>query len=93
MKQKLALLLAGLAAGAVVVRLFRKRRRAHRLEPSARAPDPRAEALRRQLAETRENGGGSPDAPEPPAASSLDEARRRVHDHGRAALDEMRRSG
>lgn len=38
MKQKLALLLAGLAAGAVVVRLFRKRRRAHRLEPSARAP-------------------------------------------------------
>ncbi len=93
MRQKLALLFAGLAAGAVVVRLLRKRRRTRPQELPAPAPDPRAEALRRQLAESREGAGTVPDAPDSPAASSLDEARRRVHDHGRAALDEMRRSG
>lgn len=93
MKQKLTLLLAGLAAGAVVARLLRKRRRSHRRELPASVPDSRAEALRRQLAESRADAGRLPDASDSPAASSLDEARRRVHEHGRAALDEMRRSG
>ena len=93
MRQKVALLLAGLAAGAVVARLFRKRRRAHGRELPAPAPDPRADALRRQLAESREGVGAPPADSTSPAASDVDEARRRVHEHGRAAVDEMRRSG
>lgn len=93
MRQKLALLLAGLAAGVVVVRLLRSRRRTHQRELPAPAPDPRAEALRRQLAESREDADALPGASDSPAASSLDDARRRVYEHGRAALDEMRRSG
>lgn len=93
MRQKLALLLAGLAAGAVVVRLLRRRGRPRPRELPAAAPDPRAEALRRQLAESREGPGVPPDAPDVPQEPGLDDARRRVHEHGRAALDEMRRSG
>ena len=90
-RQKLALLLAGLAAGAVVARFLRKRRRSHGHELPA--PDQRADALRRQLAESREGGGASPADSAAPLGSDVDEARRRVHEHGRAAVDEMRRSG
>jgi len=92
-RQKLALLLAGLAAGAVVARFLRKRRRSHGHELPAPAPDQRADALRRQLAESREGGGASPADSAAPLGSDVDEARRRVHEHGRAAVDEMRRSG
>jgi len=92
-RQKLALLLAGLAVGAVVARIFRKRRRARGHELPAPAPDSRADALRRQLAESRERPDAPPADSTPPAASDVDEARRRVHEHGRAAVDEMRRSG
>ena len=50
-------------------------------------PDPRAEELRRKLAETGEVA--APAKPEP----DVDAARRRVHDEGRAAIEEMERAG
>ena len=60
MRQKLALLLAGLAAGAIVVRFFRRRHRAPQPDRRAPVPDPRADALRRRLAESRQEGVASP---------------------------------
>ena len=88
-RQKLAVLLGALAAGLLVARLLRRRRRARPAEPAGAPSDPRADALRRQLAESR----GGPPVPEvgsPEARSDVDEARRRVHEQGRAAVDEMR---
>jgi hypothetical protein len=77
----------------MVARFLRKRRRSHSDELPAPEPDARADALRRQLAESREGGGASPADPASPPVSDVDEARRRVHEHGRAAVDEMRRGG
>ena len=64
-------------------------------EPSAPEPDARAEELRAKLAESRapepvtvEEPAAEPE-PEPEPESPEDR-RRRVHDEGRAALDEMR---
>jgi hypothetical protein len=93
---KLAVLLGGLAAGLLVARLLRRRRRARPVEQPPGPADPRADALRRQLDESRAGGGSMPDAPPAPAEGAhadVDEARRRVHEHGRAAVEEMRRSG
>lgn len=103
MKQKAALLV-GAAAGAVAA-LFLRGRRASREAPApVGAADPRADELRRKLAEARE---GAADEAEFAAAgmgpetivedeSVVDEeveaARRRVHEQGRAAADEMRRA-
>lgn len=90
MRQKLTFAL-GVGLGLALVRLFRRRR--HRPEEPAPA-DHRAEELRRKLAETREAPGGEPPPAlpeEPPAgAGEIDEARRRVHEEGRAAVEEMR---
>jgi hypothetical protein len=68
--------LAGLLA------LLRRRR------PPTAAPAPLADPagdLRRKLAETREEPAAEPAEP----VADLDERRRRVHDAGRAAVDEM----
>lgn len=94
MRQKLAVLFGTLAAGLLVVRLLRRRRRARPVERAGEAPDPRADALRRQLAETR-GARSMPDVSRPAGGShaDVDEERRRVHEHGRAAVEEMRRSG
>jgi hypothetical protein len=63
--------------------------------------DSRAEELRRKLAESRalveereafEEGEVTVDRADP-AAAGPDERRREVHEHGRAAADEMRASG
>ena len=101
MRRNLALL-AGAAAGSAAAVLLRRRSRV----PSPRTrdeegPDPRAEELRRKLAEARE---GAADEEEFEAAGmgpetliedeeDVDAARRRVHDEARATADEMRRSG
>jgi hypothetical protein len=95
-RQKLAVLLGSLAAGLLVARLLRRRRQRRPVEHTAVGPDPRADALRRQLAESRGDAASPPDVPSvpPPGAhADVDEARRRVHEHGRAAVDEMRKSG
>jgi hypothetical protein len=75
-------------------------------EPEAPAePDDRAEELRAKLAETREAEPAvaeapveepsaaeqvEPEAEEPAEPESPDERRSRVHEEGRAALDEMK---
>ena len=96
MRQKLAFIL-GLAAGLALVRLFRRRR----APPQGRAVDPRATGLRRKLAEQREVPAGEPPpaaepaaAEEPPSAEQVgvEDARRRIYEEGRAAVEEMRRS-
>ena len=95
MRQRLAFL-AGLLFGAALTGLLRRAR------PRApkRGQDPRAEELRRKLAESREEAP-APDAEPPrpttaPAAeaveASVEEARRRVHERARSAAEEMRRS-
>ncbi len=62
------------------------RRRPHvAAEPTPTEPDGRAEELREKLAETREA------EPEPEAEpESPEDRRRRVHEEGRAALDDMK---
>ena len=105
MNRNLALL-AGAAAATVATVLVRRRTR---FEPGAGpVPDPRAEELRRKLAEAREAAadeeefeaaGMGPEtlveegsAAAPAPPAAVDEERRRVHDEARAAADEMRRT-
>jgi hypothetical protein len=86
-RRKLALA-AGAAAGAVAAVLLRRRPAA---EP---ATDARTEELRRKLAEAREaEPPAQPTAAEPEPVVDVEEARRRVHEEGRSAVDEMQRSG
>jgi hypothetical protein len=80
--------IAGAAGGLAVYRWFRGRPQPvlePPPEPEAGEPDARADELRAKLAESRA------EAPEEPAADteSPEERRRRVHEEGRAALDEM----
>jgi hypothetical protein len=83
---------------AALVRKLRSRR--HEGASTAEAPpaggDP-ADELRQKLATSREaaapNAGASePPTPEPTSEPSIDERRTEVHDEGRAAIDEMRKS-
>lgn len=95
--------LAGLLLGALAAIALRRR---FPFEPSA-APqaDPRAEELRRKLAEARESAADEDDfeaagmasetmledEPRPdPGTGDVDETRRRVHEQARAAAEEMR---
>ena len=100
MKRNLALL-AGAAAGSVAAVLLRRRVTLppHPADAPAGA-DPRAEELRRKLAEARE---GAADEEEFEAAGmgpetliedeeDVAQSRRRVHDEARATVEEMRRS-
>lgn len=90
--------LSGVAGVWALVRLLTGRRSRKGPEPSAQEIDPRAEALRRRLAEARAvvdeqeaySAGEVPvDEAEAPV-SDPDERRRRVHAEGRAAADRMR---
>jgi hypothetical protein len=103
--QKAVLALGALGGAAVAVLVGRKRARGPaRAEPPA---DPRADELRRKLDEARQAdvdeseftvaGMGAetiiPEEPdrEPPPANEFEAMRRRVHEEGRAAAEEMRR--
>jgi hypothetical protein len=85
-RRKLALA-AGAVAGAVATVLLRRR------PASEKEPDARTEELRRKLAEAREAEPAASAAPEPEPEVDVEEARRRVHEEARAAVDEMQRSG
>ena len=96
MNARLAALGGGVAvAVAAVVRLLRRPARATAQIPPA---DPRADELRRKLAESRSLVGEQDDfeaAETPidavePVVDDVDERRRSVHERGRAAVDEMR---
>ncbi len=95
--RRLLYLAGGITAGLVLVRLFR-RRRAGDAAPPARlraAKDELQEKLAATRADTAREAGEDvePPAGEPPPAGDVDEARRRVHAEGRAAVEEMRRGG
>jgi len=89
MRKRLTWLLVTLGIAALVRRLKRRGRHA---EPVVAAPtDDPADELRRRLAESRSTDEGE-NAPTPPE-TTVEERRADVHDHGRAALDDMRSSG
>ena len=82
--------LAGLAAARTI--LSRRRSAAPRVQP-----DPRADELRRKLAEARDMAdereefeAAETTVDRAEAAGELAEKRREVHERGRAAADEMR---
>ena len=95
--RRLLALLSGAIAGFGLYRLLAGRRVAPVSEEPP-APEPRAEELRRRLAEARtmveereefEAAETPVDRAEP--APEVDERRRRVHDEGRRAAERMRR--
>jgi hypothetical protein len=94
--RRLTAWIGGALGGIAAYRWLRGRSRAA-AEPSVETtpapeptePDERAEELRAKLAENRESDEPSPAEPdEPPEA--VEERRQRVHEEGRAALDEMK---
>lgn len=86
---------AGAAGGLAAYRFLSRRPQPAAAAPEQAAPevDPRAAELRAKLNATRE-----PDPPSDNVLQGEDEAetpearRARVHEHGRSAVDEMRRS-
>ena len=95
---RLAWLIGGLAVAGTGGPVLRRLRRASPEAPPPEAADARAEELRRKLAESRElltereefEGGETPVDRAEPAPEGVEEHRRRVHEHGRAAVDELR---
>jgi hypothetical protein len=104
-----AALLAGVAAGTVAAVVLR-RRRVPETEPGAAAgADPRAEELRRKLAQARDEAADEDDfeaagmageamvedepRPAPDSSREVEDTRRRLHEDARAAAEEMRRTG
>ena len=94
--RRLTAWIAGVAGGVVAYRFWRRRPQAAAeptpetaTAPEPTEPDDRAEELREKLAETRVEDEPSPAEPDEPA-EAVEERRRRVHDEGRAALDEMK---
>ena len=91
MKRKAALLVGAVAALAALV-LRRRRVPAQVAQEPEPAPDPRAEALRRRLAEGRTSEAAEQAAETGPPADEFEAMRRRVHAEGRAAREAMERS-
>ena len=81
--------IAGVLAGIVAYRFWKRRQKpAATTAPAAEETDDRAEELRAKLAESR--AGDDPTPAEPGETDeSVDERRRRVHEEGRAAIDQM----
>ena len=83
----------GGVAGGVAAYKFWRRRPQTTSEPTADSTpeekDARAEELRARLAESRASDEPSPVEPGEPE-EAVEERRQRVHDEGRAALDEMK---
>jgi hypothetical protein len=81
--------IAGVLAGIAAYRLWRRRQKpAATSAPAAEETDDRAEELRAKLAESRASDEPSPAEPGE-AEESVEERRRRVHEEGRAAIDQM----
>ena len=87
--KRLADWIGGAVWGVVTYRLWKRwRRPAVATAPAADETDDRAEELRAKLAESR--AGDDPTPAEPGETDeSVDEQRRRVHEEGRAAIDQM----
>ena len=88
--RRLTAWIGGSAAGIAAYRLLRRRSQGAAEPPTGGStePDTRAEELREKLAESRTADPASePVAEQEP--ESPDERRQRVHEEGRAALDEI----
>ena len=95
MRRPAAWLLGAFAAAGLL-----RRRQQHVAHEGETGPDPRADELRRKLAESRaiveereefEAAEAPVDEAEP--ATEVDERRRRVHERGRSAASKMRDTG
>src|SRR5436305_13236897 len=91
-------LLSGALAGFGLYRIASRRRRPAFEAPVEPAEDPRAEELRRKLAEAREIveereefEAAETTVDQAEAAPEVDERRKRVHDEGRRTAERMRR--
>jgi hypothetical protein len=91
--------IGGTIGGIAAYRFVRRQEASLQTSPEPAAPeaDVRAEELRAKLAESRapeplavEEPAAEPEPQPEPEPDSPDERRRRVHEEGRAALDEMR---
>jgi hypothetical protein len=99
--RRLTALITGILGGLAALRWLRHGRRDGLEAPPAEGADPRAETLRRQLADARaalgdEDEFASGEVPvdrAEPAPLDPDERRRRVHAEGRAAAEAMRPPG
>jgi hypothetical protein len=86
--------IGGTVGGIAAYRFVRRQEAALQAPPESApaAPDARAEKLRAKLAESRAPEPATVDEPEPepePEPESPEDRRRRVHEEGRIALDEM----
>ncbi|HEY4235855.1 MAG TPA: hypothetical protein VGM45_00795 [Gaiellaceae bacterium] len=93
--RRLTAWIAGVAGGVVAYRFWRRRPQAAAElspEPTTDEQDHRADELRAKLAESRAEDEPSPAEPDDPddPPEAVDERRQRVHEEGRAALDEMK---
>jgi hypothetical protein len=103
--QRLPALIAGAAAGALAAAVLLRRRRPPE-RPAPADADPRADELRRKLAEARQASAEEDEveaaerisettveeAPAPPA-DEFEAMRRRVHEEAQRAAEEMKESG
>ena len=90
--RRLTAWIGGVAAGVVAYRFWHRRPQAAAEpspEPMTEEQDHRADELRAKLAESRVEDEPSPAEPDEPS-EAVDERRQRVHEEGRAALDEMK---
>jgi hypothetical protein len=91
--RRLTVWIGGAVSGVIAYRFVKRSRRpAVATAPVADETDDRAEELREKLAESRATEEASPVEPDE-SPDSLEERRRRVHEEGRAAIDEMQGGG
>jgi hypothetical protein len=89
--RRLTAWIGGTAVGIAAYRLLTRRPEAASAPaPAPTEPDDRAEELKAKLAESRDAEPSVEDAPAEPEPESPEDRRQRVHEEGRATLDDMK---